>query len=80
MYSDVSHQVWGAGGGSISAGRLRPTHLFLGNNIGNPVSTSSHSVGFYTVDPRALDFLCIIEPSFSKNAEGLEMSAIAQTN
>lgn len=51
----------------------------------------SHSFSFYSVDPRVLNFLCVIDvkvmpdqgavfPSFSKKAEWPEMSVIVQTS
>lgn len=36
--SDVGCQIWGAGGGALSAGGVEPADLFLGNDVRNPVS------------------------------------------
>lgn len=52
MDSDGSRQVWGAGGGPISAGCLRSAHLFLGNDIRRPVSRV-RTTADPSVDPSA---------------------------
>lgn len=38
---DVSCQIWGARGSSLSVGGVKPANLFLGNDIRNPVSRAS---------------------------------------
>lgn len=38
---DVSCQIWGARGSSLSVGGVKPANLFLGNDIRNPVSGAS---------------------------------------
>lgn len=38
---DVSCQIWGAVGGSLSVGGVRAANLFPGNDIRNPVSRAT---------------------------------------
>lgn len=40
-FSDVGRQIWGAGGGALAVGGVKPADLFLGSDIRNPVSRAS---------------------------------------